>query len=382
LIRNNREYIAEEAVGRLNSQFAKSYFAAYEIGGTASANYTPTNATYDPATGDLVFTLNGHSFTEGTGIRIADDGLTFTCAMDNNATEHAYPRSTDPASSKALPVTSTTTNTFTVNVGVSPANAEWTPTAATYDSTTGDLTLTLGTHSLSTGESITIDNDSLHFKCAMDGNQVTKKYPRALKDQASGRSLTITGTTASSVTVNVGAAGTNRDFTATGATYDPATGVMVLTVGQHGVRVGDSVMIDNDALTFTCAMDGHATKHSYPRLDIDPTSGQAIEVTAVGETQHTVTNATYTPATGVLQLTINGHGFGNGDYVKLEDDSLRLTCALDSNGSNHDYPRAGYDKASGRWLQVGNITTNTFDINVGISQDTSTIFRKKKNGFP
>ena len=53
LIRNNREYIAEEAVGRLNSQFAKSYFASYEIGGTASANYTPTNATYDPATGDL-----------------------------------------------------------------------------------------------------------------------------------------------------------------------------------------------------------------------------------------------------------------------------------------------------------------------------------------
>ena len=372
LIRNNREYIAEEAVGRLNSQFAKSYFASYEIGGTASANYTPTNATYDPATGDLVFTLNGHSFTEGTGIRIADDGLTFTCAMDNNATEHAYPRSTDPASSKALPVTSTTTNTFTVNVGVSPANQEWTPTAAAYDPATGDLTLTLGTHSLSTGESITIDNDSLHFKCAMDGNQVTKKYPRALKDQASGRSLAITGTTASSVTVNVGAAGTNRDFTATGATYDPATGVMVLTVGQHGVRVGDSVMIDNDALTFTCAMDGHATKHSYPRLDIDPTSGQAIEVTAVGETQHTVTDATYTPATGVLQLTVAGHGFSNGDYIKLDDDSLRLTCALDSNGSNHDYPRAGYDKASGRWLQVGNITTDTFDINVGISQDTST----------
>ena len=371
LIRNNRDYIADEAVGRLNSQFAKSYFATYEIGGTAASTTTPTGATYDPATGDLVFTKTAHGFSVGTGIRITDSGLTFTCAMDSNATEHAYPRSTDPATAKALPITSKTNDTFTVNVGISPANVEYTPTAATYNAATGDLTLTLGTHSLSTGESITIDNDSLHFKCAMDNNQVTKKYPRALKDQSSGRSLTITGSTATSVTVNVGAAGTNRDFTPTGATYDPATGVMVLTVGQHGVRVGDSVVIDNDALTFTCAMDGHATKHAYPRLGTDPTSGQAIEVTAVGETSHTVTGATYTPATGILQLTIAGHGFANGDYIKLDDDSLKLTCALDSNGSNHDYPRAGYDKASGRWLVVGNVQTNTFDINVGISSDTS-----------
>ena len=370
LIRNNVDYIADEAVGKLNSQFAKDHFSVFDIGGTAASQYTPTGATYDPATGDVVFTLNSHGLSNGTGLRITDDSLTFTCAMDNNATEHSYPRSTDPASTKALPIIASDANTFTVNVGLSPSDINYTPSGGTYNPATGDLTLTISSHALTTGESIIIEDESLHFKCAMDNNQVTKKYPRA-SDKASGRSLPITGTTASSVTVNVGVAGVDKTFTPTNGTFDPLTGNLVLTIGQHGIRVGDDITIDNSALTFTCGMDGNATTHSYPRQGSDPVSGQSIPVIAVGSANKTATNAAYNPSTGLMTITVANHGYANGDYIKIADGSLTFQCALDSNGSNHAYPRAGYDPTSGRWLLISNVQTNTFDVNVGIAQDTS-----------
>ena len=58
--------------------------------------------------------------------------------MDNNATEHSYPRSTDPASGQTLAITNPTTNTFTVNVGASPI-VNHDVTDATYDNNTGVL---------------------------------------------------------------------------------------------------------------------------------------------------------------------------------------------------------------------------------------------------
>ena len=70
---------------------------------------------YTPNTGNLVITSNNHNLTASNTVTIADNALTFTCAMDNNATEHSYPRSTDPASGQTLAITNPTTNTFTVN---------------------------------------------------------------------------------------------------------------------------------------------------------------------------------------------------------------------------------------------------------------------------
>ena len=87
-------------------------------------------------------------------------------------------------------------------------------------------------------------------------------------------------------------------------------------------------------------------------------------------TTHTVTNATFTPGTGALVVTIAGHGFSNGDFVQFADDSITFTCALDSNATNHAYPRSS-DPASGKWLEISNATTDGFEINVGISSDTS-----------
>ena len=88
--------------------------------------FTPTNATYDGATGVLVLTIAGHGLSNNDTISIADYGITFRCSMDNYLTDHPYPRPTDPASTSnsqlnngVLAISNVTTNTFQVNVGTS-----------------------------------------------------------------------------------------------------------------------------------------------------------------------------------------------------------------------------------------------------------------------
>ena len=76
--------------------------------GSASGPFTPTDATYDGATGILTLTIPGHSLTNGNTISITNYGITFSCSMDNYLTDHPYPRPTDPAS----------TNTSDLNNGV------------------------------------------------------------------------------------------------------------------------------------------------------------------------------------------------------------------------------------------------------------------------
>jgi hypothetical protein len=147
---------------------------------------------------------------------------------------------------------------------------------------------------------------------------------------------------------------------------------MSVTVGQHGLGVGRSVILATGSIAFTCDQDGNTTTHSYPRSGSgDPYLGKSIEIKSVGFTQHTVTNAPYNAETGDVTLTIASHGFSNGDYIKLSDNSLTYNCVLDDNVVSKSYPRAGYDYPSGRWLSISGVTTNTFNINIGTSSYTN-----------
>lgn len=60
--------------------------------------------------------MNGHGFINGEHIQIADESLSFTCGLDNNATTHKYPRATDPVSKKWLAISNVATDTFDVQV--------------------------------------------------------------------------------------------------------------------------------------------------------------------------------------------------------------------------------------------------------------------------
>ena len=86
--------------------------------------------------GELLVTTKGnHGLSSGDKIRIIDNGIYFTCTMDNRETEHSYPRVTDPASGVDLTIsggTATSTNHFSstefvVNVGPSYSGGFFAP---------------------------------------------------------------------------------------------------------------------------------------------------------------------------------------------------------------------------------------------------------------
>ena len=338
---------------------------------SASSIFTPTDATYNAGNGNLELTVgSGHGVTTSDSVRITPEALTFTCTMDNNATEHHYPQSGQPVYGNFTNVTATSTNTITVNVGTAGSDQQWTPTNASYDPATGDLVLEIASHGLTLDEGIVIADNSLTFTCAMDGNSSQKTYPRPTIDRAGGRSLPISAFTTDTITVNVGASPADKLLTATtGTSYNPNTGDLILQVGQHGIGVGRNIVLEDGAVTFECDEDNRATSHPYPRPS-DPASGASLSVTAVGTTSHTATDAPYDALTGDITLTIANHGFSTGDYIKFDDNALTYTCVLDGNSAQKSYPRAGYDPASNRWLQVTKIDNSTVKVNVGISPYT------------
>ena len=84
------------------------------------------------------------------------------------------------------------------------------------------------------------------------------------------------------------------------------------------MKGNDSIKIAADGLTFTCSKDGNSTEHTYPRVS-DPAYNNSLRIIDDGVTRWTPTGATYTPSTGVLAMTLNNHGFSNGDYIRIED---------------------------------------------------------------
>ena len=81
----------------------------------------------------------------------------------------------------------------------------------TYDPETGVLVINIGSHSLTTSNTITIADSGIVFTCTADNNQTTHPYPRST-DPASGQALSITAVTGTTVTVNVGAANVTIDY--------------------------------------------------------------------------------------------------------------------------------------------------------------------------
>ena len=57
---------------------------------------TPTEISYSGNTGLMTVTIADHGMTNGEQIMFEDNSLIFTCGKDDHATEHAYPRPTDP----------------------------------------------------------------------------------------------------------------------------------------------------------------------------------------------------------------------------------------------------------------------------------------------
>tara|TARA_Y100001968_G_scaffold176192_1_gene161457 strand:+ start:427 stop:2904 length:2478 start_codon:yes stop_codon:yes gene_type:complete len=184
-----------------NPQTGDLEFTVTGHGLTAATSATISTATYIPSTGVLTITSAGHGLSNGDRIKLLPNSLTFTCAKDSHATDHSYPRTTDPSYNKWLEVSNVDTpnNKFDINVGSTEDNSEhWFKSSITNGYKKA-------------GTTITIDTDSLTFTCAKDSHTTNHTYPRST-DPANNQILGIESSAdADTFTVNVGIA-THESF--------------------------------------------------------------------------------------------------------------------------------------------------------------------------
>jgi hypothetical protein len=161
-----------------NTEFLKDEVTAW-IGRQVdiASSYTPTNAIYTPATGAMTLTIGTHDLQADDVIFIDANSLSFTCALDGNSSVKTYPRSsgvpnitgTDPAYNSPVVITSTTSNSITVNVGISSDTSTHTFISAVADSISSGFT------------SFTYDK----LKCKRDVGFIIDAYIRDLKNGGS-----------------------------------------------------------------------------------------------------------------------------------------------------------------------------------------------------
>ena len=288
-----------------------------------------SNAIYDSKSGLLTATTyQDHGFTVGSGVTLSKFG--FTCSYGD------YDHTLVSVANTAVVIGGEYTHEFVsatsdaVNVITgTQSDTELDPTSASYTADTGILTLTFGSnHNLVTGDKVTLDDNSIVFKCSRDNYATKHSYPRPTDPIGSGVSVGITTTGLTTIELNVGISTfVSLGITTTSSTYTANTGDLVLYVGA-----------------------GHSFTQS---------------------TSHTISTATYTPSSGVLAVTVNSHGFSEGDYVKINPNSLTFKCSRDSYATNHSYPRIT-DPVYNKWLPISNTSTNTFEVNVGSTSNLDT----------
>ena len=211
-----------------------------------------------------------------------------------------------------------------------------------------------------------------------------------LLDIPSGTQVSI-GVTLPYGIVNVSAATSNISsgavsgltYNVLDADYDGTTGILSLTIPiDHELNQGDYITINDNSLRFTCSSDNNTRVKTYPRPNLDTNSwnrplrledvsGENIQ-TFVGFSTFVyfnISDATYDHNTGDLELTIGSHNLVVDRGISLETDSLTFTCAQDSHGSNHTYPRAT-DPAANTTLDISAVTATTITVNVGTNPAT------------
>mgnify|MGYP001417431783 CR=1 FL=1 len=207
------------------SKYAHTYVSGGKV--YKGQNFlTPTNASYDPVTGIMVLTVGSHTLTTSDVVWLKPYSITFTCAQDNDATLHPYPRSKDPNYGKPFAITAVDATTITMNVGVSSnttlhkyvsssSNAveywsnSYDITGFSYSNTTGYATVTASGHGMSAGTACKLDD--ILVSCTAP-TPALKKYPAAFVcEQGTGiRDVSGRATTLTETIVSVIAGGLNK----------------------------------------------------------------------------------------------------------------------------------------------------------------------------
>ncbi len=338
------------------------------VGPTTVDGYDVRDAAYNPNTGAMSVNIGTNNFKAGTYMRLAPDSIGFTCTQDGNVSTKYYPRSA--------------VDTDTVE-------------SANYQGSTGVMIVTASNHGLANGDQVKFATDSLTFTCMEDNNGTNHTYPRAT-DYANDRWLTVSNVSTNTFNVQVLGVGnipstnttahtfvsattnglsikkdplydtaveitsiTDSTLTATNAVYVPTEGKITITSADHGLREDSMVKFADDSITFTCDHDSNATNHSYPRAE---------------RKKFTPTDASYNTATGVVTVTVAGHGIKKGEYIKVKDGAITFTCGQDGDATEHAYPRST-DPISGIFIPVTAVSNDTFSfktLDVTPSTNTTT----------
>ena len=165
-------------------------------------SFTPTNATYDGATGEFVATIGAHSLEVGQYVMIDEESIIMSCASDGNVKEIAYPRIGDPFYQKYVRIDNVGANTITLNVGAAP-EVLYDVSFAYYDPTSGNAILNIGSHSLKEGTGVKLAAESIGFTCSSDNHATTHFYPRP-GDGNYDMSHEIINVTENTIEINVG----------------------------------------------------------------------------------------------------------------------------------------------------------------------------------
>ena len=357
-----------------------------------TCDYIPSvgvvTASYDHVSGILTVTTNGAhglSVAPGKNSDVILTGLAFTCGLGATV-PHIYPRNRDVFFDTAISVGSTTATTITLDVGRSGAKdqyahtfvgtsgtfaviqggdylhtfqyaldnavttgvgTQFTPTGATYDPKNGNLVITIPNHGLDTNVVVGIATSSIVFRCDMDQQGSDHPYPRPT-DPIAGINTAITATTSNTITVNVG---TSKSvlYDVSAATYNPATGALVLTIGAHTLLPNRSIKLAKESLIFTCTKNGNTTQHRYPRAGDPYYAGSPV--TNVG------TSTIFTTNIGVTTVATQ--------YVSGGTAQAAIIAPRPKNNSP-----SGQDAAFAGTPVIAVVDATTFEINTGISTRT------------
>lgn len=343
--------------------------------------FTPSNVTYNPSTGSSTFTVNAHGYSNGDQIFIKTGSIVFTCDYDNNVSQTGYPRVTDPAANNWLYISNVTTNTFDVNVGASTDLSAHTFVSAatnaiklrseitgtyktagttfTFDPTTDvnliDDYIIISNHGLSNGDGIEYKSNTyqpiggLIDRTKYFVQYVNENTIQLYEDESLSFKVDLTDVI-------------GKSYTATNATYDPSTGLSVITIAGHGFEVGEKIKIATGSLVFTCSYDNHQTQVGYPR-STDPAADAWLSITAVTTNTFTVNVGSSTDLSTHIFVSADTNGITHQSDHSLEKDVEEFFV---SNVDNHHnsyqnitIPAGSYTFTIGQTISGTNGSTNS-----------------------
>ena len=140
--------------------------------------------------------------------------------------------------------------------------------------------------------------------------------------------------------------------TATDASYISHTGLLTLTIANHGLSVGNFVGIDTGSLVFTCSRDDFQSNHAYPRA-ISKTTGLPDPIAGIATVITAVTTNTITAFIGF------GGGAGTGASLIA---NIGIGGTLDINvaaaGTNYVNPRFEFPQPNYENMEVVGVSRN------------------------